>query len=81
LELKDKRINKSGVIIIKAQKYRTQEKNRDDAIQRLQGLIGSVTRENKARIPTKPSGMSKKKRMDNKTRRGNIKVLRGKVSD
>ncbi len=81
LVLRDKRITKEGVIIIKAQQFRTQEKNRDDALQRLVDLIKSVTIIQKTRRVTKPSRNAKKKRMDNKTRRSKTKVLRGKVTD
>ena len=81
LQLSDKRINKSGEIIIKAQQYRTQEKNRDDALNRLRELIKTVTVERKIRRPTKPSKGSRNKRMDEKSRRGTIKSLRGKISD
>lgn len=81
LQLSDKRINKAGEIIIKAQQYRTQEKNRDDALNRLKGLIKTVTVERKVRRPTKPSKGARQKRMDDKSKRGATKVLRGKVSD
>lgn len=81
LALKDRRINKEGVIIIKAQKFRTQEKNRNDALERLQELIKTVSVVQKTRRATKPSKASKIRRVDNKTRRGKIKLLRGKVSD
>ena len=80
LNLKDKRISKEGVLIIKAQKYRTQEKNRDDALQRLQEIIKSVARVQRARIATKPSKSAKTRRVDSKTRRGKSKKLRAKVS-
>jgi len=80
LNLKDKRISKEGVLIIKAQKYRTQEKNRDDALQRLQEIIKSVARVQRARIATKPSRSAKTRRVDSKTRRGKSKKLRAKVS-
>jgi ribosome-associated protein len=79
LKLKDRRISKEGVIVIKAQQYRTQEKNRDAALQRLQELIKSVAVTQKKRRPTKPTQASKKRRLDQKTRRGKIKVKRGKV--
>ena len=79
LKLQDQRINKEGVIIIKAQQFRTREKNREDALQRLQEIIKSVTVVQKKRRPTKPSKGSKKKRLDSKTRRGKTKALRGKV--
>ena len=81
LKLRDRRISKDGVIIIKAQKLRTQEKNRDDALERLQEIIKGVTVVLKRRKPTKPSKGSKEKRLDSKTRRGKTKALRGKVSE
>ena len=80
LNLRDSRINKDGVIIIKAQKYRTQEKNREDALKRLQALIRSVTFIQKKRQATKPTKASQKRRMDSKTKRGKTKLLRGKVN-
>ena len=79
--LKDKRINKDGVLIIKAQKFRTQEKNRKDALDRLQLLIKSATAVPKKRRPTKPSKGSQIKRVNKKTKRGKTKALRGRVSD
>jgi len=79
LKLQDRRINKEGVIIIKAQQFRTREKNREDALQRLQEIIKSVTVVQKKRRPTKPSKGSKKKRLDSKTRRGKTKALRGRI--
>ena len=81
LNLKDKRINKEGVVIIKAQRYRTQEKNRAEALERLQELIKSVAVVQKRRISTKPSRSAKSKRMDEKTKRSRDKQLRRKVSD
>jgi len=80
LKLKDSRISKEGVIIIKAQQYRTQEKNRDDALQRLQALIKSVAYVQRARIATKPSKAAKSRRVDSKTRHGKNKELRRKIS-
>ena len=81
LNLKDKRINKDGIVIIKAQRFRTQEKNRIDALERLQELIKSVAVVQKKRISTKPSRTAKSKRMDEKSKRGRDKQLRRKVSD
>lgn len=81
LNIKDQRISKEGVIIIKAQQFRTQEKNRIDALERLRGLIKEAAVIQKARRPTKPSKNAKKKRMDSKTLRGRTKSLRGKVTD
>ena len=80
LSLADKRISKDGVIIIKAQRFRTQEKNREDALQRLQALIRSVTQTRKKRIATKPTKGSQKKRIEGKIRKGRDKALRKKVS-
>ena len=79
--LKDRRISKQGVIIIKAQKFRTQEKNREDALERLQQLIKSVAVVQKVRRPTKATKGSKTRRLDSKTRRGKTKELRGKISE
>ncbi|GAA0396715.1 alternative ribosome rescue aminoacyl-tRNA hydrolase ArfB [Cocleimonas flava] len=79
LALSDSRISKDGVIIIKAQTHRTQEKNRKDALERLQLLIKSVSLVRKARRPTKPSRNSQIKRVDKKTQRGKTKALRKKV--
>jgi len=81
LNLRDKRITKEGVIIIKAQKYRTQEKNREDAFERLREMIKQVTIVQKVRRATKPTRGSQKRRMDDKTKRSRTKVLRGKVFD
>jgi len=81
LNLTDQRINKNGVIVIKAQQYRTQEKNRKDALERLRKLIKSVGIVKKARKPTRASKGSQKKRIDSKVRRGKIKVLRGRISE
>lgn len=81
LTLPDKRISKEGVVVIKAQQFRTQEKNRDDALARLQALVKSVAVVQKARRPTRPSKNAKKKRADSKTKRGYIKVLRGKPTE
>jgi len=79
LKLKDKRINKQGIIVIKAQRYRTQEKNRAEAIERLQELIKSVAVVRKKRVSTKPTRASKTRRMDEKTKRGRDKQLRRKI--
>lgn len=80
LNLKDKRISKDGVIIIKAQRFRTQEKNRDDALVRLRDLIRGVAVVRKKRISTRPTRAAKSRRMDEKTKRGKDKQLRRKVS-
>jgi len=81
LKLRDRRISKEGVIIIKAQQFRAQEKNRDDALQRLQEIIKGVTTVQKVRKPTKPSKGSRERRLDSKAHRGKTKALRGKVSE
>ena len=81
LVLKDRRISKEGVIIIKAQKFRTREKNHNDALLRLQELIRGVAVVQKSRTATRPTKASRKRRLDSKTRRGRTKELRGKVSD
>jgi ribosome-associated protein len=80
LGLRDKRISRDGVLVIKAQRHRTQEKNREDAIKRLQEIIKSVAHTAPRRVPTKPSRNARKKRMDSKTKRGQTKSMRGKIS-
>lgn len=76
LKLSDQRITKQGVIIIKAQQFRTQEKNKGDALKRLKQLINSAVVQTKKRKATRPTRASKKRRMDSKTRRGKTKNLR-----
>ncbi len=79
LALHDHRINKDGVIIIKAQEFKSQEKNRQIALQRLAALIRQAGVVQKSRLPTKPSRAAKQKRLNKKTQRGITKSLRGKV--
>lgn len=79
LNYSDQRITNDGVIVIKAQQHRTQEKNRNDALQRLHDLIKAATATQKKRKPTKPSRAVNRKRLDNKTHKGKVKALRGKV--
>lgn len=81
LNLRDRRISKEGIVIIKAQQYRTQEKNRQAALERLKELIKTVAVVHKTRRPTKPTRNSQRKRLDSKTQRGKTKLLRGKVND
>jgi ribosome-associated protein len=81
LALPDRRISSDGVLIIKAQRFRSQEKNRADALARLREIVAEVTVTPKRRRPTRPSQNAKRKRMDSKTKRGQIKSLRGKVAD
>ncbi|MBM6551754.1 alternative ribosome rescue aminoacyl-tRNA hydrolase ArfB [Marinomonas ostreistagni] len=76
LALKDTRISKEGVIVIKAQQFRTQEANREDALQRLKALILSAMKTYKVRRATKPSRSSQRKRVDAKKQRGQIKSQR-----
>jgi len=79
LSYSDQRITNEGVIIIKAQKFRSQDKNRDDALQRLAELIKNATAVQKSRRATKPTRNSQKRRMDSKTKRSKVKNLRGKI--
>lgn len=81
LELRDQRISKDGVIVIKAQQFRTQEQNKDDALLRLQELIKSVAVVQKARLPTKATRSSQRRRLDSKTQRSKTKELRGRVTE
>lgn len=81
LGLRDQRITKEGVVVIKAQQYRSQEKNREEALQRLLELVLSVAVSRKKRRPTKPTRGSQQRRMDSKTRRGAVKLTRAKVTD
>ncbi|NOQ15627.1 MAG: aminoacyl-tRNA hydrolase [Methyloprofundus sp.] len=81
LMLRDKRITKEGVIIIKAQQFRTQEKNREDALVRLKEMIKAAIVVQKVRRATKPSRGSQKRRLNNKAKRSQLKALRGRVSE
>jgi len=81
MRLTDSRISGEGVIIIKAQRYRSQEKNRDDALARLAELLRLATVTRKKRTPTRPTRNSVKKRIERKTQRGQLKSLRGRVVD
>ena len=81
LMLRDKRISKEGVIIIKAQQFRTQEKNREDALVRLKAMIKAAILVQKVRRATKPSKGAQKRRLHNKAKRSQLKVLRGRVSE
>lgn len=79
LALSDQRISSDGIIVIKAQQHRSQEKNRSDALQRLKQLIQGAMADRKARRPTRPTRGSQLRRMDGKSRRGRVKETRGKV--
>ncbi|MDP2828808.1 MAG: alternative ribosome rescue aminoacyl-tRNA hydrolase ArfB [Sulfuricellaceae bacterium] len=81
LQLGDRRISKDGVVIIKAQEFRSLEKNRAEALRRLEELIASVAVLPKKRRPTKPTRSSVAKRLDSKTRHATLKAGRGKVGD
>lgn len=81
LDMRDQRINKEGVLVIKAQQFRTQEKNREDALDRLKIILQSAATVQKTRRPTKPTKGSQKRRVDGKVQRGKTKALRGKVAE
>ncbi len=81
LRLGDQRISKDGVVVIKAQEFRSLEKNRAEALRRLQELIASVAVLPKKRRPTKPTRTAVAKRMENKARRATVKAGRRKVCD
>lgn len=81
LKLKDSRISKDGILIIKAQRYNSQVKNKDDALKRLLAIIKSVTIQAKMRRPTKPTRSSQEKRLGSKAIQSRRKLLRGKVGD
>jgi ribosome-associated protein len=79
LQLRDRRLSQEGIIIIKAQQHRSQEKNREDALNRLRELIISATFSHKKRKATMPSRNDRKRRLDSKVKRGQLKALRRKV--
>lgn len=79
LALRDQRITADGVVVIKAQRYRSQEKNRDDALTRLHELVDSVATVPRVRKPTKPTKASQRRRVDGKVKRGQVKAARGRV--
>jgi ribosome-associated protein len=81
LQLSDHRITKDGVVVIKAQEHRSQEQNREEALERLQHLIKSVTVLPRKRRPTKPTRSSQQKRLDSKTKRSQVKSLRRNITD
>ena len=77
----DQRITPAGIVIIKAQRFRTQERNRADALLRLQELVDAAAHFPRVRRPTKPTRASQRRRLDGKTKRGQIKAARGKPVD
>ena len=80
LALKDQRLTRDGVVVIKAQQHRSQEMKREEALARLQEIVDRASVVPKTRRPTKPSRSARKKRLEGKIRRGRIKQLRGKVT-
>lgn len=81
LRLHDQRITRDGVVVIKAQQYRSQDKNREDALRRLHELVQMVAIPPRQRKPTRPTLGSKVRRLDSKRQRGQVKALRGKIVD
>ena len=81
LNLNDQRITKDGIVIIKAQSHRTQDQNREEALQRLQELIHSITTLPKPRRATKPTRSSQRKRLDSKTKKSAVKALRKPIDE
>jgi len=81
LQLNDQRITKDGVIVIKAQEFRNQEQNRNEALRRLKALLLSIAVKPRPRVATKPSRNSQKKRVESKVRHGVTKSLRGRVTE
>lgn len=77
----DQRITRDGVLVIKAQAFRSQEQNREDALRRLQDIVEAVAVPQRVRRPTRPTRSSQRKRLETKSSRGQIKALRGKVLD
>lgn len=74
----DQRISEQGIVVIKAQRYRTQQRNREDALRRLQALLDRAAAPPRKRLPTRPSRAARRKRIENKKRRGRTKSLRGR---
>ena len=81
LLLSDRRITQNGVIVLKAQGSRSLEQNKEDALRRLQELVDSVAVLPAVRRPTRPTRSSQRKRLDAKTKSGQTKAMRGKVSE
>ena len=81
LALNDQRITRDGVVVIKAQAYRSQEQNREDALRRLREMVEAVATPRRVRRPTRPTRSSQVKRLDTKSSRGRVKQLRGKVME
>lgn len=81
LEMRDTRITRDGVLVLKAQQSRSLEQNKEDALQRLQALVDAAAVVQAVRRPTKPTRGSQRRRLDEKTRSGQIKALRGRVNE
>ena len=81
LAKRDRRINDDGVVVIKAQTYRSLEKNREDALARLDALIATAAAIRRKRRPTRPTASSQRKRVETKVRRGQVKALRRRIDD
>ena len=81
LGMRDQRISREGILVIKAQRFRTREKNRADAIERLQELIVAASRVQKTRKQTRPSRAARQRRMEDKSKRGQVKRLRRSLDD
>ena len=79
LSMRDQRLSSEGVLVIKEQRFRSWEKNREDALQRLQMILGSVAEGPKKRKSTKPTFSSKVKRLEKKEKRSDVKSLRGRI--
>ena len=80
LHLKDSRINDEGVLVLKAQQYRTQEANKRDAVQRLHDIVNAANQVQPMRYATRPTRASARRRLETKSQRGHIKQLRGKIA-
>jgi ribosome-associated protein len=81
LELKDRRITRDGVLVLKAQAQRSQEQNREEALRRLQALVAAAAVVRRRRRPTRPTQGSRQRRLSSKVRRGRVKAGRGRVTD
>jgi ribosome-associated protein len=81
LQMRDARITQEGVLVLKAQQSRSLEQNKEDALRRLQALVDKAAEVQQVRRPTRPTRASQRRRLDEKTRSGQVKALRGKVSE
>jgi ribosome-associated protein len=80
MHLKDNRITAEGILVLKAQQYRTQEANKKDAVARLHEVVNAANQVKPTRYATRPSYGSKQRRLESKTQRGQIKQMRGKIA-